>query len=860
MVDHWVSPLVARKDTLEERMADHGRLCYHPADPSSEPLPRSDFRRTRRSHMMSILFDNQVSRLVQSVSIVKKEVLADYRLAWESRHASLIGRREVLTGKAKFGIFGDGKEVAQLAMAKAFRPGDVRSGYYRDQTFMMAAGMTTVEELFAQLYADPDPAHDPASAGRQMNAHFATRTLEADGSWRNLAGMRWSSADTSPTGSQMPRLVGLAYASRLYRKLPELKHLHRFSDRGNEVAFGTIGNASCAEGMFWEAINAVGVLRAPLLMSIWDDDYGISVSNEHQITKNDLSEILSGFRHRAGERDGFDLHTVKGWDYLGLCETYLHAARVVREEHVPAIIHVIEVTQPQGHSTSGSHERYKSKERLAWEREHDCLTKMREWIFHKELATTDELDEIEGLALDTVRSAQRAAWEDFMAPIRAERETVVALIDATARASQARHALEEISRDLKRAPTPLRRHLATAAQRALLAARRDDTPEQRRLAEWRQSQDRENRERYGSHLYSQTVRSALEAGAVAPEYAGEAATLNGFEILNRAFDAAFARVPELIAFGEDVGQLGDVNQGMAGLQAKYGDLRISDTGIRECTILGQAIGMAMRGLRPIAEIQYLDYLHYALQILSDDLATLHYRTRGGQKAPVIVRTRGHRLEGIWHTGSPMAGILGLVRGVYLCVPRDMTRAAGFYNTLLASDDSAIVIEVLNGYRRKEKLPANLGELKCPLGVPEVLRAGDDVTVVTYGACCRIALDSADLLADVGIGVEVIDVQTLLPFDLQGVIGRSLQRTNRIVFFDEDVPGGATAYMMREVLEKQQGFHWLDSPPRTLAARPHRPAYGSDGDYWSKPNVEQVFETVYELMNEAEPARLPIFYR
>ncbi len=814
---------------------------------------------------MNASTDTQAPPIAESPPVVGEEVLADYRIAYESRQASLIGRREVLTGKAKFGIFGDGKEVAQLAMAKAFRPGDLRSGYYRDQTFMLAAGMATLEELFAQLYANPDPALEPASAGRQMNSHFATRTLDEGGGWRNLAELKVSAADSSPTGSQMPRLVGLAYASRLYRELPGLEHLAGFSKGGDEIAFGTIGNASCAEGVFWEALNAVGVLRAPLLMSIWDDDYGISVPNERQITKNDLSEILGGFRHRPGGRDGFDLYRVHGWDYLELCETYLRAARLVRQQHVPAIVHVIEVTQPLGHSTSGSHERYKSPARLEWEREHDCLTKMRQWILEAGIADAGELEELERQALEEVRQAQRRAWNDFNEPIRGELRSLLGLLDELGSGlegseSAARSEIEEIVRDLRRVPNPVRRHLATAAQRALLAARGDGGPARRKLARWRRDLDRENRERWSSHLYSQTPDSALAVPEIPPVYADDAPAVNGFEVLNRTFDAAFARMPELVAFGEDVGQLGDVNQGMVGLQEKYGTLRISDTGIRECTIVGQAIGMAMRGLRPLAEIQYLDYLLYALQILSDDLATLRYRTRGGQKAPVVVRTRGHRLEGIWHSGSPMSGVLGLVRGIWVCVPRDMTRAAGFYNTLLRSDDSAIVVEVLNGYRLKEKLPSNLGELTVPLGVPEVLRAGSDLTLVTYGACCRVAVEAAELLARVGIEVEVIDVQTLLPFDRPGVIGRSLQRTHQVLFLDEDVPGGATAYMMQAVIEKQRGFHWLDSPPRTLAAQAHRPAYGSDGDYWSKPNVEQVFETVYEMMNEAEPDRFPIFYR
>ncbi|MEM7352059.1 MAG: thiamine pyrophosphate-dependent enzyme [Acidobacteriota bacterium] len=795
-----------------------------------------------------------------ALSLTREEVLADYRLAYQSRQASLIGRKEVLTGKAKFGIFGDGKEIPQLAMAKAFRPGDVRSGYYRDQTFMLAAGLTTLEELFAQLYADPDPRREPASAGRQMNAHFSTPTLDVDGSWKRLSDRPFSSADTSPTASQMPRLVGLAYASRLYRELPEIAHMETFSHHGDEIAFGTIGNASCAEGMFWEAINAVGVLRSPLLMSIWDDEYGISVHNEHQITKQDLSALLSGFRRLPGDTSGYDLYTVKGWDYPTLVETYLRAAKIVRQEHVPALIHVIEITQPQGHSTSGSHERYKSEARLEWEREHDCIAKMRQWILAEGLISEAELEDIERQESEAVRAAQRRAWKSFMQPIQDERTRLLGLIDGLAQQSQHRQEIERLTTTLGRVPNPVRRHLASAAWDVLYTVRDEDLPAKAALLTWSRQLDDQGRERYSSHLHSQSARRALAIEAVDPIYAEDAPLLRGYEILNRCFDTAFDRMPELIAFGEDVGQLGDVNQGMSGLQQKYGELRVSDTGIRECTILGQAIGMAMRGLRPIAEIQYLDYLLYALEIVSDDLATVRYRTRGTQMAPVIVRTRGHRLEGIWHSGSPMSGILGLVRGVYVCVPRDMTQAAGFYNTLLQSDDSAIVIEVLNGYRSKEKLPANLDQIAIPLGVPEILRPGDDLTLVTYGACCRIALEAADKLASVGIEVEVIDVRTLLPFDLAGMIAESLQRTNRVVFLDEDVPGGASAYMMQQVLETQGGYAWLDSEPRTLSGKEHRPAYGSDGDYWSKPNAEQIFQTVYELIHEAEPERFPIFYR
>ena len=804
----------------------------------------------------------------QGTPLSAEDVLGDYRLAFLSRQASLIGRKEVLTGKAKFGVFGDGKEVPQLAMARAFRPGDLRAGYYRDQTFMLASGLITVEEFFAQLYADPDPSHEPASSGRQMSAHFATPTVDEAGAWRRLVDLKNSTADTSPTGSQMPRLVGLAYASRLYRELDELGSLGDFSHHGDEIAFGTIGNASCAEGMFWEAINAAGVLRAPVLVSIWDDEYGISVHNQHQIVKEDLSAVLAGFGRAPGDGDspdgqgqeGYDLYTVKGWDYEALCDVYLKAARKVREEHAPALIHVIEVTQPQGHSTSGSHERYKSEERLAWEREHDCVKRMREWIVAEGIASPAELDELEKSAAQEARDAQQRAWKAFMEPIHREQATLLALIDAVASQSDRRQTLDEIAGALGRVPHPVRRNLATAAWDVLYATRDEDLPAKAALVEWRADYERRGEERYGSHLYSESARRVLDVPAVAPVYEEGAPSLRGFEILNRCFDAAFARTPELIAFGEDVGQLGDVNQGMSGLQEKYGALRVSDTGIRECTILGQAIGMAMRGLRPLAEIQYLDYLLYALEILSDDLATVRYRTRGRQMAPVIVRTRGHRLEGIWHSGSQMSGILGLVRGVYVCVPRDMTRAAGFYNTLLASDDSAIVIEVLNGYRRKETLPSNLDSFTVPLGVPEVLRPGSDVTLVTYGACCPVALVAAERLAGAGIETEVIDVQTLLPFDLPGVVGKSLQSTNRVVFLDEDVPGGASAYMMQQVLEIQRGYHWLDAEPRTLTGTEHRPAYGSDGDYWSKPQPEQVFTTVYELMHEADPERFPIFYR
>ncbi len=789
----------------------------------------------------------------------KESILRDYRIAYQSRQASLIGRREVFTGKAKFGIFGDGKEVAQVALARAFRPGDFRSGYYRDQTLMMALGLLTLEELFAQLYADADIEREPCSAGRSMTAHFATCMLEPDGRFRNqLDGVNVPS-DVSPTGSQMPRLVGLAYASRLYRELPELRETAApFSRNGEEVAFGTIGNASCAEGMFWEAVNAVGVLQSPMLLSIWDDGYGISVPNEMQVTKGDLSALLSGFRRLPESRQGYDLYTVKGWDYAGLCETYLSAVQIVRREHVPAIVHVTEMTQPQGHSTSGSHERYKSRERLDWEAEFDPIRKMRLWMIEQGIAAAAELDAAEEEDLRAVREAQRRAWEAFRAPIDEEKKTALGLLDELARQSAAGEEVRKIRQDLERQPMALRRDILAAVHSAIVAAAGEDAA--RRLIEWRQEQERLNEDRYNSDLYSRTPQAALKVEPVAAVYQDDSPVLNGFEVLNACFDAALSRFPNVVAIGEDVGKIGDVNQGFAGLQAKYGPLRVTDTGIRETTIMGQAIGMAMRGLRPIAEIQYLDYVLYGLQILSDDLATLRWRTKGRQKAPVIVRTRGHRLEGIWHSGSPMAGILNLVRGIYVCVPRNMTQAAGFYNTLLEGDDPGLVVEVLNGYRLKEKLPSNIGEMRVPLGVPEVIREGSDLTVVTYGACCRIALDAAQKLAEVGIDTEIIDVQTLLPFDLQGKIVESLKKTSRVLFLDEDVPGGASAYMMRQVLEVQGGFVWLDAAPRTLTGKEHRPSYGSDGDYFSKPNRESVFEAVYEIMHEGDPGAFPIFWR
>jgi len=788
----------------------------------------------------------------------REMALHDYRLAFRSRQASIVGHREVLSGKAKFGIFGAGKEVPQVAMARAFHKGDFRAGYYRDQTMMLALGMLTVEEFFAQLYGDAELSSEPAFGGRSMTGHFATRLLHPDGSWKDLRGLCNSSADVSPTGAQMPRLLGLAYASVLYRRLKGLQDLAAsgFSDHGNEIAFGTIGNASCAEGIFWEAINAAGVLQVPMLLSIWDDGYGISVPNQFQMTKGDIYRVLEGFQRRPGEKSGLDVYDVAGWNYPLLCETYLSAAASVRREHVPAVIHVTELTQPLGHSTSGSQQRYKSPERLAWEKESDCIPRMRMWLLGNRLASAAELERMEEEEKAHVLAARDRAWATFRQPIDAERGQLLAGLQEMARASSVAAELARIEAALADKKDPLRRDLMAAAGEALIAARAAGDPAGRRLQAWVQKQEEDNRRRYSSHLFSESAASALAVPEVPAAYSANAPVLNGYEILNACFDAAFTRYPQLIAMGEDVGQMGDVNQGFARLQQKYGDLRITDTGIREATILGQAIGMALRGLRPIAEIQYLDYALYALQIMSDDLATLHWRTCGGQKAPVIIRTRGHRLEGIWHSGSPMAGLIDLLQGIYLCVPRDSVQAAGFYNTALRSDDPVLIVEVLNAYRRKAALPDNIGEFTIPLGVPEVIRPGKDVTVVTYGACCAIAMAAADLLGAAGVDVELVDVRTLIPFDLPGIIAGSLRKTSRVLFVDEDCPGGATAYMMQQSLERQGGYEWLDAAPRTLPARKHRPAYGSDGDYFSKPNREQIFEAVYGLMREADPKRFP----
>ncbi|MCE9644368.1 MAG: transketolase [Chloroflexi bacterium] len=796
-----------------------------------------------------------------SLPLDKEEIVKDYRLAYQSRQASLIGRREVLSGKAKFGIFGDGKEIAQLAIARTFRKGDWRSGYYRDQTWMFMLGMMSIQEFFAQLYAHADVTYDPASAGRQMNAHFASRNLYPNGTWRPQTQMYNTASDVSPTAAQMPRAVGLAYASVAYRNLKELQDQKDFSVNGNEVTFATIGNASSAEGLFWESVNAIGVLKAPAIITIYDDGYGISVPNQFQMVKENIGALLKGFERDTNlpnekVQNGYDHYTVHAWDYPALLETYLSAAEIAREYHIPALVHVIDVTQPQGHSTSGSHERYKTPERLKFEQEFDGLTKMRKWMIDQRIISDRELVSAETADYETVEGYRKAAWEAYLSPILEERNQVMDMIEEIAGTSN--HVAElRILRDrLSALPSVTRRDIHAAAHEVLRVLRDEAHPTKNVLIQWKHENDKINLERYGSHLYSGT---ALKVDEVKPAYSEASPTMFGFEVVNVAFDSALARDPRLIAFGEDVGKLGDVNQGFKGMQEKYGEFRVTDTGIREATILGQAIGMAMRGLRPIAEIQYLDYVLYALQIMSDDLATLHWRTAGGQKAPVIIRTRGHRLEGVWHAGSPMAGILNLVRGIYLLVPRDMTRAAGFYNTLLKADEPAIVVEVLNGYRVKERLPDNIGEMTLPLGVPEVIREGRDVTVVTYGATCRIAMDAAEKLGKAGIEIEVIDVQSLLPFDIHGMIVESLKKTSRVLFLDEDVPGGTTAYMMQEVIEKQGGYFHLDSPARTLSSKAHRPAYGSDGDYWSKPNAETVFDAVYEMMSEVDPSSFPNIY-
>ncbi|HTD99867.1 MAG TPA: thiamine pyrophosphate-dependent enzyme [Mucilaginibacter sp.] len=788
----------------------------------------------------------------------KTIVTNDYRIGFESRQASLIGRREVLTGKAKFGIFGDGKEVAQLAMAKAFRVGDWRAGYYRDQTFMFATGMSNLDEFFAQLYANPDIEKDPASAGRQMNCHYATRYVNADGTWANQAETMNCAADISTTGGHMPRLLGLAYASKLYRQNKELEYLKQFSVNGNEVAFGTIGNGSTSEGLFFETFNAAGVLQVPMAISIWDDAYAISVPAKLQTTKEDISEILKGFQRENGT-NGYEIFKVRGWDYVALCETYERAIEVCRREHVPVLIHVTEMTQPQGHSTSGSHERYKSKDRLAWENEHDCLVQMRKWMIESAIATAEEIDELEATAKKHVRECQRKAWTELAAEIGEELKEVAVLIEQLAQQSTNATALKDIIESLRMAVDPGRRDAIAAGRKALRLTVKENLSERQALVDWLNQEAEKNAERFNSKLFTGTSQSPLNVPIVRAVYDEDARLLDGREVLNACFDQNFERDKSIVAFGEDVGAIGDVNQGFAGLQNKYSDLRITDTGIREATIIGQGMGLAMRGLRPIAEIQYLDYLLYSITVLSDDLASLSYRTRGGQKAPLIVRTRGHRLEGIWHSGSPLGFILNSMRGLHICVPRDMTQAAGMYNTLLRGDEPALVIECLNGYRLKEKLPSNVGEFTVPLGEAEILKEGTDVTVVSYGSTLRIVMEAAEELEKMGIHIEVIDPQTLYPFDNQHICGTSLKKTSKLLIVDEDVPGGGSAYILQNILEGQSGYYSLDGQPKTLSAKEHRPPYGTDGDYFSKPSLDDVVEVVYNMMNEANPAKYPKLY-
>jgi 2-oxoisovalerate dehydrogenase E1 component len=797
--------------------------------------------------------------LGNALEISKEEILNDYRLVCESRQASILGRKEVYMGKAKFGIFGTGKEVAQIAMAKYFRFGDFRSGYYRDQTFMMAIGELTLQQYFAQLYAHTDVVADPASAGRLMIGHYATRSLDENGQWKDLTKIKNSSPDISPTGAQMPRLVGLAYASKLYRLNPELSYLKQFSSNGDEIAFGTIGNAATAEGIFFEAMNAAGVLQIPMLMSIWDDGFGISVPQEYQTTKTDISKLFEGFQRTENER-GIEIIKVKGWDYEELCKSYKRATDICRSEHVPVLFHVDELTQPLGHSTSGSHERYKTKERLAWEQEYDCNSKFREWILQQDISSEDDLLKIEFEAMEKAKQARVEAWNAFTQSMRADYLQALELIQNAASVSVQKDELLKLKHTLEKTLNPIRSDAVKVVKKALRLLRHEHKPEIENLRNWIVRTGKENFERYSSHLHSESQESALKVPEIKPTYLAEAPLVDGREVLQANFEAILKKDPRVVAFGEDVGVIGDVNQGLAGLQEKFGMLRVVDTGIRETSIIGQGIGMAMRGLRPIAEIQYLDYLLFALQTLSDDLASLQYRTKGGQKAPVIIRTRGHRLEGVWHSGSPIGMILGALRGIYVLVPRDMTQAAGLYNTMLKSDDVALIIESLNGYRLKEKLPSNLGEYTIPLGIPEILRSGEDITIVTYGSMCRIVLDAAEQLHAVGISAEIIDVQTLLPFDRYHSIVNSIKKTNRVLFTDEDVPGGASAFMLQQVIDQQDAFKYLDSPPRTLAAQEHRPAYSSDGDYFSKPNAEDVFDSVYKMMNEADPEAFPEIYQ
>ncbi|GGZ36917.1 transketolase [Echinicola pacifica] len=791
------------------------------------------------------------------LNLAKDQILFDYRIVQQSRQASLMGRKEVFMGKAKFGIFGDGKELAQVVMARYFKQGDWRSGYYRDQTFMLAIEELKLQEYFAQLYAHTDVTAEPASAGRLMNGHFATRSLNEDGTWKDIRKSKNSGGDISPTAGQIPKLIGLGYASKLFKENKELQKLSQFKGLGSEIAWGTIGNGSTAEGMFLEAINAAGVLQIPMILSVWDDEYGISVPNSFQTTKGSISEALAGFQ-REDDKDGVEIIVVRGWDYVGLHEAYRKAEALSREESVPSLVHVVEMTQPQGHSTSGSHERYKSKERLQWEADHDCVKIFRSYILENEIATEEEVLLIEEEALKFVREAKNNAWKAFSTSIKSELVEAVEILSKSAPLSKQSAALNLLAEELGKTLNPIRKDVISTVRKALFLMRYDEPGVREELKKWYEEQVEINHKRYNSHLYSESQDRHANVPVVPAEYADTTALVDGREVLQACFDQMLANDPRVFAFGEDVGKIGDVNQAFAGLQAKHGDLRVTDTGIREMTIIGQGVGAALRGLRPIAEIQYLDYIFYALMTLTDDLACLHYRTQGGQKAPLIVRTRGHRLEGVWHSGSPMSAILGSLRGMLLCVPRNMTQAAGMYNTLLKADEPAVMVECLNAYRQKEKMPLNIGEFTVPLGHPEVIREGTDITVVTYGAMCKICLDAAEELDQYGISLEVIDVQTLLPFDVSHKISESIAKTNRVIFADEDVPGGASAYMMQEVIENQKAYFSLDSQPVTIAAKAHRPAYSSDGDYFSKPSVDDVVEIAYRIMNEFDPRSYPLW--
>jgi pyruvate/2-oxoglutarate/acetoin dehydrogenase E1 component/TPP-dependent pyruvate/acetoin dehydrogenase alpha subunit len=787
----------------------------------------------------------------------KKEILHDYKIAVMSRECSLLGRREVLTGKAKFGIFGDGKEVPQLAMAKAFRNGDWRSGYYRDQTFMMAINELTPEQFFAGLYAHADIKAEPYAAGRQMGGHFATHTLNEDGTWKNQLENKNVSADLSPTASQMPRLLGLAQASKIYRNLDNFKNAKHFSDKGNEIAWGTIGNASTSEGHFFETFNAGGVMQVPMVISVWDDGYGISVPSKFQTTKESISEILKGFQ-RNEDNEGYEIFVVNGWDYSKLIDVYNQAATVARKEHVPVLIHVKELTQPQGHSTSGSHERYKSEERLNWEAENDCIDKMQEWIVSV-FENEEELINIKKEAKKEVNAAKRAAWNNYLKDIIEAQHVIIKLLSAVAEKSDQKAFILKLKNDLELIKDPSKKDVLSTARRALVYLRNENNNEKYELINWVNNYSKQENNTYSSHLYSELKNNAISVKEIKPSYNEDAEMVDARIILKNNFDHMLSNYPEVLIFGEDAGNIGDVNQGLEGLQEKYGVLRVADTGIREATIIGQGIGLAMRGLRPIAEIQYLDYLLYGLQILSDDLSTLRYRTFGKQKAPLIVRTRGHRLEGIWHSGSHMGAVVHLLRGMYVLTPRNMTKAAGFYNTLLKTDEPALVVENLNGYRLKEKLPNNIGDFTTPIGVVETIKKGTDITIVSYGSTLKLVEEASKELAQVDIDIEIIDAQSLLPFDINCDVLKSIEKTNRLIIIDEDVPGGASAYILNDILNRQNAFEYLDGKPKTITSKNHRAAYGTDGDYFSKPSIEDIFEGIYEMMHEVNPSKYKKLY-